>query len=211
MPDVGAEEYILIPEEEVDASRIPGGLEELNNTVKNASKGVKEDTDKQYKRLAKKCLAFLHEKRLLEPTANFFCENPPENAPLLIVAWIMHSCDEMNLDGTVKSQQEARETYTHAQKMRAAMTYVFGRIHGLGKTAWHKSELTGHMVGNPSVGEAVSSYMVSLRRRKVNLTHLYHGSAFPPPVSQVQAGETATSARAVAPVKHLTCFIHTDK
>jgi hypothetical protein len=47
------------------------------------------------------------------------------------------------------------------------MTYAFGRIHGLGSLPWHESESTGRMVGNPSVSNTVSSYMISLRRRKV--------------------------------------------
>lgn len=47
------------------------------------------------------------------------------------------------------------------------MTYMFGRIHGLGGLPWHESEVTGEMVGNPSVSSIVSSYMLSLRRRKV--------------------------------------------
>ena len=64
------------------------------------------------------------------------------------------------------------------------MSYAFGRLHGLGTLPWHKSETTGQMVGNPSVSDTVSSYMVSLRRRKV------------------QAGETPTSARAITPVFH---------
>jgi hypothetical protein len=62
------------------------------------------------------------------------------------------------------------------------MTYAFGRLHGLGTLPWHQSEVTGAMVGNPSVSDTVSSYMVSLRRRKV------------------RAGETQTSARAITPV-----------
>jgi hypothetical protein len=52
--------------------------------------------------------------------------------------------------------------------MRAAVTYAFGRLHGLGSLPWHASESTGRMVGNPSVSNEVSSYMVSLRRRKVS-------------------------------------------
>jgi len=60
------------------------------------------------------------------------------------------------------------------------MTYAFGRLHGLGTLPWHQSEVTGAMVGNPSVSD--TSYMVSLRRRKV------------------QAGETQTSARAITEV-----------
>jgi hypothetical protein len=62
------------------------------------------------------------------------------------------------------------------------MTYAFGRLHGLGTLPWHQSEVTGAMVGNPSVSDTVSSYMVSLRRRKV------------------RAGETQTSARAITQV-----------
>ena len=50
--------------------------------------------------------------------------------------------------------------------MRAAMTYAFGRLHGLGSTPWHASESSGVMFGNPSVSNVVSSYMVGLRRRK---------------------------------------------
>lgn len=65
--------------------------------------------------------------------------------------------------------------------MRASMTYAFGRLHGLGSLPWNKTD-AGKMRGNPSVSEAVSSYMVSLRRRKVH------------------AGETQTSARAITPV-----------
>jgi hypothetical protein len=60
-----------------------------------------------------------------------------------------------------------------AQKMRAAMTYMFGRIHGLGTLPWQESEVTGKMKGNPSVCEIVSTYMVSLRRRKVQFTCLW--------------------------------------
>lgn len=48
------------------------------------------------------------------------------------------------------------------------MTYAFGRLHGLGDMPWHQSEVgDGEMRGNPSVSVAVSSYMCSLRRRKV--------------------------------------------
>jgi hypothetical protein len=91
-------------------------------------------------------------------------------------------CDEIGLDGNKKQSSVVRMTYAHAQKMRAAMTYAFGHLFGLGTLPWHQSETTGKMVGNPSVSDTVSSYMVCLRRRKV------------------QAGETATSACAITPV-----------
>ncbi|KAG1833269.1 DNA breaking-rejoining enzyme [Suillus subalutaceus] len=64
--------------------------------------------------------------------------------------------------------------------MRASMTYAFGRLSGLGNLTWHESDIGGGlMVGNPSISIKVSSYMCSLRRRKV------------------QAGEVANSARAI--------------
>lgn len=91
-------------------------------------------------------------------------------------------CDEITLDGKPKSPGVVRDTYSHAQKMRASMTYAFGRLCGIGPIPWHKSEITGEMVGNPSVSNIVSSFMVSLRRRKV------------------RAGEVQTSACAITSV-----------
>ncbi|KAJ4501672.1 hypothetical protein C8R41DRAFT_912944 [Lentinula lateritia] len=85
-------------------------------------------------------------------------------------------CDELNLNNTKKDASIERHSFTHAQKMRAAATFGFGRVHGLGMQAWHRSETTGKMLGNPSVSETLTSYMLSLRRRKT------------------QIGETATSA-----------------
>jgi hypothetical protein len=56
MPDITKEDAQPIPEEEEDARAFPGGLEELRKIVQNASKGVTEDTDKQYR----KQVALLH-------------------------------------------------------------------------------------------------------------------------------------------------------
>ena len=47
------------------------------------------------------------------------------------------------------------------------MTYGFGHVWKLGALPWHQSEVTGKWVGNPSVSDIVSTYMLSLRRRKV--------------------------------------------
>lgn len=61
-----------------------------------------------------------------------------------------------------------RASYTHAQKMRASMTYIFGRKCRLGRVPWQASgSQTGTPIGNPSVSDDVATYMVSLRRRKV--------------------------------------------
>ncbi|KAJ6481386.1 hypothetical protein DFH09DRAFT_944307, partial [Mycena vulgaris] len=91
-------------------------------------------------------------------------------------------CDDVGLDGKPKDPSIPRDSYSHAQKMRAAATYGFGRLNGLGSLPWQKSEVSGKMLGNPSISEDVSRYMISLRKKKV------------------RAGEVATSARAITPV-----------
>lgn len=80
---------------------------------------------------------------------------------------LFYRCDEIMLNGSKKSPNQQRASFGHAQKMRAAMTYAFGRIYGLGNLQWHKDAVSGSMVGNPSVSDTVSSYMLSLHRRKV--------------------------------------------
>jgi hypothetical protein len=76
-------------------------------------------------------------------------------------------CDEITLDGKPKPVEKVRSKYTHAQKMRASMTHIFGRDFGLGKQDWTKNEQTGRMTGNPSTSHLLGTYMVSLRNRKV--------------------------------------------
>ncbi|KAF8194610.1 hypothetical protein BJ912DRAFT_847728, partial [Pholiota molesta] len=88
-------------------------------------------------------------------------------------------CDELQIDGTLKPGGGPVGTYSHAQKIRAAMTHTFGRVYELGSVAWHQDESTGRWRGNPSVSQQVSLYMISLRNRKA------------------RAGEVATSARAI--------------
>jgi hypothetical protein len=83
-------------------------------------------------------------------------------------SWNMHAhcvryrCDELDFKGNRRSSTKVRATYGTAQKMRASMTYAFGRIHGLGSMHWQHSPLGEGMVGNPSVSEVVSRYMLSL-------------------------------------------------
>ncbi|KDR80077.1 hypothetical protein GALMADRAFT_48588, partial [Galerina marginata CBS 339.88] len=104
---------------------------------------------------------------------------PPEDSPFYITAWIMEHCDDINLDGSSKPHDQVRDSFVHGQKMRASMTHLFGRILGLGQRPWSKSEITGKMSGNPSISEQVSTYMMSLRTRKI------------------RSGEVPTSARAI--------------
>ena len=76
-------------------------------------------------------------------------------------------CDELGLDGSSKPLGHLRSSFSHAQKMRASITYAFGHVWKLGTLPWHENESTGRWVGNPSVSNEVSAYMLSLRRRKV--------------------------------------------
>ncbi|KAG1816275.1 DNA breaking-rejoining enzyme [Suillus variegatus] len=80
---------------------------------------------------------------------------------------MIQRCDSINLDGMQKPLSEERGTYGHAQKMHASMTYMFGRLQGLGNMWWHESDVGGGvMVGNPSISTEVSSFMCSLRHHK---------------------------------------------
>ncbi|KAJ3833043.1 hypothetical protein F5878DRAFT_496253, partial [Lentinula raphanica] len=111
-------------------------------------------------RLMKQCEAFLLEHQMIAAGDAFFCDTPHPQAAVYLVAWIMYCCDSVGLDGKNVAPNVERSTYGHAQKMRAAATYGFGRVHGLGMEAWHRSEISGKMLGNPSVSETVSTYML---------------------------------------------------
>ncbi|EPQ50941.1 hypothetical protein GLOTRDRAFT_50099, partial [Gloeophyllum trabeum ATCC 11539] len=91
-------------------------------------------------------------------------------------------CDDWYLDGTFKPSNVTRRTFNYAMKIRASMTYGFGRFGRRGTLVWDQSRSrNGRWRGNPSISYQVSSYMASLKRRKV------------------QNGETPTSARAITP------------
>ncbi|THU80404.1 hypothetical protein K435DRAFT_809901 [Dendrothele bispora CBS 962.96] len=143
--------------------------------LKDASKGITEGTEAEYKRLMRQMDTFLVEKNFLPP-GQFFTMNPlhPDSAEF-IVAFIMHSCDSILLNGSKKSNDQTRNGFGHAQKIRAAMTYGFNR-HGHGLGRWEQSEVTQQMKGNPSISHLVSSYMISLRRRKATIKKLYDNS-----------------------------------
>jgi hypothetical protein len=84
------------------------GFSGLKDVVKNASKGITEGTDAEYKRSEHNCLSFLLvcllllrtsqmakcfqflvAKKLIDGSEPFFSATPSDNAPLLITAWIM--------------------------------------------------------------------------------------------------------------------------
>ena len=138
------------------------------------------------RRLGKQCITFLIKNHLIEKPEDFFCANPPADADMYIVAWIMNEydifsnfcfqiltvwcrCDEIQPDGKPKPSNVSRSGYQHAQKMRASMTHIFGREFELGSTPWVKDQKTGHVFRNPSVSEKVATYMASLCNRKVSI------------------------------------------
>lgn len=94
--------------------------------------------------------------------------NFPELLPTWIVIWIADKCDETDIHTNLpKDPGEHRATYSHAQKMRAALSHKFGRDYGLGENAWQQGMSKGEFIGNPSVSVLVGQYMIGLRRRKV--------------------------------------------
>ncbi|KAJ3795806.1 hypothetical protein GGU11DRAFT_878935 [Lentinula aff. detonsa] len=137
----------------------------LKEAVKEVSKGVSEKTSQEYLR------------HMIAEGNPFFCTTPHPQAAVYLVAWIMHSCDSINLDGSPINTNVEQSTYTHAQKMRAAATFGFGRIHSLGMQAWHQSEISGQMLGNPSVSETTHAGETSTSARAVTselLAELHH-------------------------------------
>jgi hypothetical protein len=94
------------------------------------------------------------------------------DSKIALPPFLFHRCDSIALDG--KPAIGPRGSYTHAQKMRASMTHVFSRVLGVGSQHWqHITSQDGKVmvIGNPSISDRVSTYMVGLRRRKVSLKH----------------------------------------
>ncbi|KAK7033784.1 DNA breaking-rejoining enzyme [Favolaschia claudopus] len=118
-------------------------MDDLRAVIKEVSKGVVDSTDAEYKRY------FVCAAGFIEKGNEFFTSTPDPQSAIYIVAWIMNSCDDIGLDG--KTKDAPADSYNHAQKMRAACTYGFGRLNGLGSIPWQKN---------------VSRYMVSLRKKK---------------------------------------------
>ncbi|KAF7326164.1 DNA breaking-rejoining enzyme [Mycena kentingensis (nom. inval.)] len=124
---------------------------------------------------------FCVDNKFVKSSKDVFTSPAPKDAPVLIVAWLMHNCDANGLDGKPKSPDVFVASHGHAQKMRAAMTFTYGRIAGLGNRKWEQDFVRGGFLGNPSISDTVSWYMNSLKR------------------SKVRAGETPTSACAITP------------
>ncbi|KAJ7791078.1 hypothetical protein B0H14DRAFT_3423125 [Mycena olivaceomarginata] len=68
----------------------PFDLAQLREYLLEASKGVTNETEKEYKRLMRRCLTFLKEKNLIKAEDGFFTKTPDALVPFCICAWIMH-------------------------------------------------------------------------------------------------------------------------
>ncbi|KDR70557.1 hypothetical protein GALMADRAFT_76008 [Galerina marginata CBS 339.88] len=108
---------------------------------------------------------FLQGNHYINPGESVFTAKPNARTPLLIIAWIMKACDDMNPDGTRKGAQEHRCTFANAMKMRSSATYGFGRVFSRGNFPWNSADGVDYF-GNPSISTEVSRYMLALKKRK---------------------------------------------
>lgn len=91
----------------------------------------------------------------------------------LTYAWLLTlmlecSCDSIDMYTGKERDDQLPLSHSHAHKMRAAATYVFGQTYGLGNSPWTEDPSNpGHYTGNPSRSAIIEQYMFSLMRRKV--------------------------------------------
>jgi hypothetical protein len=90
---------------------------------------------------------------------------PDELTPKLIAGWIFRKCEKANPQEPATMHCE-NATFSHALKMRAAISYHFAQEEGRGSEKWHQDN-QGMWLGNPALSHTVSRYMISLQRRKV--------------------------------------------
>lgn len=129
--------------------------------------------------------SWLTQKNYLHGSNSIFLLPRSEELPHVICQWIMESfvvncitlkcisnndcrCDPLNLDGSEKDPTVVQSSFSHAMKMRAALTYGFGYGPFGDNSPWRMSD-DGRRLGSPSVSQLVGAYMTSLRRRKVRL------------------------------------------
>ena len=81
------------------------------------------------------------------------------------MAWIYRKCEKKDiLDSTTTLCQGA--SFSHALKMRAAVSYYYAQNKDRGTEKWH-NDGRGNYSGNPALSHTISRYMISLQKRKV--------------------------------------------
>jgi hypothetical protein len=96
-------------------------------------------------------------------------DDPSIDTPLHISAWIFIECDIPDPLNKIRMQCNDK-TYSQALKMRAAVSFHYNEL-GRGSDRWHQGK-DGSWMGNPSLSNKVSRYMLSLQRRKVYTFHI---------------------------------------
>jgi hypothetical protein len=90
---------------------------------------------------------------------------PDAACPRYIAGWIYQKCERPNPTDPLTSGCEGA-SFSHALKMRAAVSYHYAQQPGIGSEKWHQDGQRAWL-GNPALSHMVSCYMISLQRRKV--------------------------------------------
>jgi hypothetical protein len=91
-------------------------------------------------------------------------DDPTQEVPTYVCLWIFIECDIPDVTNATRCHCKDK-THSHALKMRAAVSFHYNEL-GRGATAWHEGR--DGWIGNPSLSQQVSHYMLSLQRRKVS-------------------------------------------
>jgi len=92
-------------------------------------------------------------------------DDPTQDVPTYICLWIFIECDIPDVKNAIRCHCKDK-THSHALKMRAAVSFHYNEL-GRGANGWHQGR-DGSWLGNPSLSQQVSRYMLSLQRRKVS-------------------------------------------
>ncbi|KAK0476293.1 hypothetical protein IW261DRAFT_1421608 [Armillaria novae-zelandiae] len=145
--------------------------------IQATSISIQEETVAAYTNIMRSFNDFLAHEGFIERGVDVFVQkdlNPKMD--YYIVGFLMLKCDNTDMYGVPKAPEEVRSSWSHAQKLRAGITWGFKTAGKRGAECW-----TDQATGNPSVSNLVSAYVVGLRHRKT------------------AQGETPTSSRAVTP------------
>ena len=96
-------------------------------------------------------------------------DEPSENTPMHICTWIFIECDILDSQNNTQMQYN-NKTYSQALKMRSAISFHYNEL-GRGSNSWYQGH-DGSWIGNPSLSNTVSRYMLSLQRRKVTISQV---------------------------------------
>jgi len=101
------------------------------------------------------------------PELEKFVKKPNKDVPPLICLWIQSVCEKAEPSSFSQLLRESENrTWSHAQKMRAVVSYFYAHEVCLGSDRFSE-KTNGEWTGNPTLSDIVARYMRSLHRRKV--------------------------------------------